>query len=68
MASDTAVGGLCVNFSARPKREERVTVDNNAFWGFGGFTPEKTKGFALCIKIFIFFALCKFYRFSMGVL
>ena len=65
MASDTAVGGLCVNFSARPKREERVAVDNNAFGGFGGL-PEKAKGTALCIKTF--FALCKFYRFSIGVL
>ena len=52
----------------RPKREERVTIDNNAFWGVGGFTCEQTKGTALCIKAFIFFALCKFYRFSIGVL
>ena len=27
--------------SARPKREERVAIDNNAFLGFGGFTPLK---------------------------
>ena len=40
MASDTAVGGLCVN-SPRDLREERVAVDNNAFGGFGGFTPLK---------------------------
>ena len=54
--------------SARPKREERVAVDNNAFGGLGVYPPERAKGFALCIKVFIFFALCKFYRFSMGVL
>ena len=66
MASDTAVGGLCVN-SPRDLREgEGVAVDNNAFGGFGGFTPVQ-KGTALCIKTF-FFALCKFYRFSIGVL
>ena len=53
MASDTAVGGLCVNSPRDLRGEERVTVDNNAFGGFGGFTPE-TKGFALCIKVFIF--------------
>ena len=53
--------------SARPKREERVAIDNNAFGGFGGLPPE-AKGFALCIKTLLFFALCKFYRFSMGVL
>ena len=40
--------------SARPKREERVAVDNNAFWGVWGFTPERAKGTALCIKSFIF--------------
>ena len=34
------------------KREERVTVDNNAFLGFGGLPPEKAKGTALCIKTF----------------
>ena len=49
------------------REEERVAVDNNAFGGLGGLPPW-LKGFALCIKIFIFFALCKFYRFSMGVL
>lgn len=55
--------------SARPKREERVAVDNNAFWGvWGVYPPERAKGTALCIKAFIFFALCKFYRFSIGVL
>ena len=55
--------------SARPKREERVAIDNNAFWGvWGVYPPERAKGFALCIKAFIFFALFKFYRFSMGVL
>ena len=54
--------------SARPKREERVAIDNNAFWGVWGFTPERAKGTALCIKAFIFFALCKFYRFSICVL
>ena len=43
--------------------------DNNAFWGVWGVTPpERAKGAALCIKALIFFALCKFYRFSMGVL
>ena len=51
MASDTAVGGLCVN-SPRDLREERVTVDNNAFGGLGVYPLNK--GFALCIKIFIF--------------
>ena len=66
MASDTAVGGLCVN-SPRDLREERVAVDNNAFGGFGVY-PETKRGFALCIKAIYFFALCKFYRFSMGVL
>ena len=56
--------------SARPKREERGAIDNNAFFGgFGGvYPPERAKGTALCIKAFIFFALCKFYRFSMGIL
>lgn len=55
--------------SARPKREERVAIDNNAFLGgLGGLPPERAKGTALCIKAFIFFALCKFYRFSIGVL
>ena len=42
--------------------------DNNAFWGLGFTPPERAKGTALCIKAFIFFALCKFYRFSIGVL
>ena len=41
--------------SARPKREERVAIDNNAFLGVWGFTPERAKGTALCIKAFIFF-------------
>ena len=54
--------------SARPKREERVAIDNNAFLGVWGLLPERAKGTALCIKAFIFFALCKFYRFSIGVL
>ena len=54
--------------SARPKREERVAIDNNAFLGVLGVLKERAKGTALCIKAFIFFALCKFYRFSMGVL
>ena len=40
--------------SARPKREERVAVDNNAFLGGLGGLPLKAKGFALCIKVFIF--------------
>ena len=42
--------------SARPKREERVAIDNNAFLGgLGGLPPpERAKGFALCIKVFIF--------------
>ena len=43
MASDTAVGGLCVN-SPRDLREERVTVDNNAFLGVWGVYPEKKQG------------------------
>ena len=39
------------------------------FWGvWGVYPPERAKGFALCIKAFIFFALFKFYRFSMGIL
>ena len=68
MASDTAVGGLCVNSPRDLKREERVAVDNNAFLGvWGVYPPERAKGTALCIKAF-FFALCKFYRFSIGVL
>ena len=64
MASDTAVGGLCVN-SPRDLRERRgVAVDNNAFLGvWGVYPPERAKGFALCIKVFIFFALCKFIDF-----
>ena len=41
--------------SARPKREERVAIDNNAFWGvWGVYPPERAKGTALCIKAFIF--------------
>ena len=39
---------LCVK--PRDLREERGAIDNNAFWGFGGFTPVKNKGTALCIK------------------
>ena len=67
MASDTAVGGLCVN-SPRDLREERVAVDNNAFLGGLGFTPsEKARALPFALK-YLFFALCKFYRFSMGVL
>ena len=39
--------------SARPKREERVAIDNNAFWGvWGVYPPERAKGTALCIKAF----------------
>ena len=53
MASDTAVGGLCVN-SPRDLREERVAVDNNAFGGFGGLPLKLKKGTALCIKTFFF--------------
>ena len=54
MASDTA-GWVVCQLSARPKREERVAVDNNAFlgvWGFGGFTPERAKGTALALRHF----------------
>ena len=43
MASDTAVGGLCVNSPRDLREEERVAVDNNAFGGFGGLPPEKSK-------------------------
>ena len=40
-----------------------------AVWGvWGVYPPERAKVTALCIKAFIFFALCKFYRFSIGVL
>ena len=55
MASDTAVGGLCV-FSARPKREERVAVDNN-FLGGLGFTPEKQRALPFALK-YLFFLRC----------
>ena len=52
--------------SARPKREERVTIDNFFLGGLGGLPPgQRAQPFAL--KHF-FFALCKFYRFSIGVL
>ena len=54
----------------RPDKGVEGAFDNLfAFGGLGGLPPA-LKGFALCIKtfIFFFFALCKFYRFSMGVL
>ena len=58
---------LCVK--PRDLRERRgVAIDNNAFLGGLGVYPERAKGTALCIKAFIFFALFKFYRFSMGAL
>ena len=61
----TAVSQL----SARPKREERERLTITLFWGvWGVYPPERAKGTALCIKAFIFFSLCKFYRFSIGVL
>ena len=68
MASDTAVGGLCVNSPRDLRERERVAVDNNAFLGVWGFTPERAKGTALALRHLFFFALCKFYRFSIGVL
>ena len=54
--------------SARPKREERVAIDNNAFLGVWGLPPERAKGTAFALRHLFFFALCKFYRFSIGVL
>ena len=61
--------------SARPKREERVAIDNNAFWGFGVYLKERAKGTALCIKAFIFLPcansidfLLVFYRLSINFL
>ena len=56
MASDTAVGGLCVNSPRDLREKERVAVDNNAFWGvwgvWGVYPLKKHKGTALCIKAF----------------
>ena len=56
MASDTAVGGLCVNSPRDLREREGMTVDNNAFGGLGVY-PLKSKGFALCIKA-IYFLRC----------
>ena len=50
----TAVGRLSSQLSARPKREERVAVDNNAFGGFGGFTPEKARAQPFALSHFFF--------------
>ena len=59
---------LCVKpRDLRERRGERLTI--TLFWGvWGVYPPERAKGTALCIKAFIFFALFKFYRFSMGIL
>ena len=55
--------------SARPKREERVAVDNNAFGGFGVLPLKEQRALPFALwEVFIFFALCKFIDFSMGVL
>ena len=45
---------------------ERLTI--TLFWGFGGLPPERAKGTALALRHLFFFALFKFYRFSMGIL
>ena len=57
--------------SARPKREERVAIDNNAFLGVWGFTPERAKGTALALRHLFFLPcansidfLCISYKFS----
>ena len=55
MASDTAVGGLCVN-SPRDLREERVAVDNNAFGGLGGL-PLKQRALPFALR-YLFFLRC----------
>ena len=63
--------------SARPKREERVAIDNNAFFGgFGGFTPlkeQRAQPFALRHLFFLPCAnsidfLLVFYRLSINFL
>ena len=43
--------------SARPKREERVAVDNNAFLGGLGVYPEKAQR-ALPFALSIYFLRC----------
>ena len=59
---------LCVKpRDLRERRGERLTI--TLFGGFGGFTPlkeQRAQPFAL--RHLFFFALCKFYRFSIGVL
>ena len=40
--------------SPRDLREERVAVDNNAFGGFGGFTPKKQRAQPFALKHFFF--------------
>ena len=62
--------------SARPKREERVAIDNNAFWGVWGFTPlkeQRAQPFALRHLFFLPCAnsidfLFVFYRLSINFL
>ena len=56
---------LCVKPRDLREERERLTITLLGVWGL---PPQKSKGAALCIKTFIFFALFKFYRFSMGIL
>ena len=62
----TAVGRLWVN-SPPDLREGEGAIDNNAFLGVWGVYPLKQRAQPFALR-HLFFSLCKFYRFSIGVL
>ena len=39
-------------------REERVAIDNNAFWGFGGLPLKKQRAQPFALKHYFFFLPC----------